>query len=140
MKIAQWNYLGPRSTPQEVRDLRKASFDYHRTYGMPIVHKHKWNAQDVREGRAVRCPFDDISYDSGSIECPYCFGTGFLGGWDDGAITYITLADTPTDTIRPTSEGLLILETHPAFTAPWTPIMGDGDLIITADLNLINGM
>lgn len=133
MKIAFWNYLGPRSTPQEVRDLRRASFDYHKTYGMPIIHKHKWNTLDEREGRVRRCPFHDISYDSGLAGCPYCFGTGFLGGWDDGAITYVTLADAPTDTIRPSETGVLILESHPTFTAPWTPLMGDGDILITAD-------
>lgn len=133
MKIAQWNYLGPRSTPQEVRDLRKASFEYHIDKGMPVVHKHKWTPQDVREGRARKCPYHDISYEGSSTECPYCFGTGILGGWDDAAITFITIADAPIDTIRPTPEGILVLDTHPQFTAPWVPPMGDGDIIITAD-------
>ena len=136
MKIAQWNYLGPRSTPQEIRDLRKASFDFHRTMGMPVIHKHRWTAMDLRDGKAVRCPYHDVSYDSGSSLCPYCFGTGFLGGWDDAAITFITIADAPVDTIKTTREGLIYVDTHPQFTAPWVPTMGDGDLIITADFDV----
>jgi hypothetical protein len=135
MRIAEWNYFGPRSTPHEVRDLRKASFQYHQTLGMPIVHKHKWNEIDVREGRAQHCPFHDIAYDESNIDCPYCFGTNFLGGWDNGAITYITIADAATDTIKQTEQGVLYIDTHPTFTAPWVPTMGDEDIIITADFD-----
>lgn len=138
MKIAQWNYLGPRSTPHEVRDLRKASFDYHRKMGMAIIHKHKWNLRDVREGRAQICPYHDVTLGEDSQFDPFCFGTGILGGFQDGVITYITLADTQEDRIRVSREGVLLMETHPQFTAPWVPDMGDQDLIITAEFDSEN--
>lgn len=133
MKIAQWNYLGPRSTPQEVRDLRKHSFEYHKEMGMPVVHKHKWTPQDVREGKAQECPYHDIAYEGSSVECPYCFGTGILGGWEDASVTFMTIADAPVDTIRRTDSGVLVMDSHPQFTAPWVPLFADGDIIITAD-------
>lgn len=138
MKIAQWNYLGPRSTPHEVRTLRKESFDYHRKLGQPIVHKHRWNLKDVREGRAQMCPFHDDILESDRQWDPYCFGTGILGGWADGVITYISIADTQQDTIQIGPQGQLLLETHPAFTAPWVPTMGDDDLIILADFDAVS--
>lgn len=133
MRIAQWNYLGPRSTPQEVRSLRKHSFESHRTHGMPVIHKHKWTPQDVRDGKARWCPFHDIAYDGSSVECEYCFGTGILGGWSDAAITFITLADAPEDELQILPSGVIMSQRHPTFTGPWVPAMGDGDLIITAD-------
>lgn len=137
MKIAQWNYLGPRSTPQEVRDLRKSSFDHHRELGQAIVHKHKWTLKDVREGRTRMCPLHDETLDGGdSAWDPYCFGTGILGGWADGVITFISIADTQEDRIRFGPEGVLLFETHPNFTAPWVPEMADGDFIITADFKM----
>lgn len=136
MKIAQWNYLGPRSTPQEVRTLRKSSFEYHHTYGQAVVHKHKWNLKDVRDGKAKICPFHDVAIDSDRQWDKYCFGTGILGGWADGVISFIILADAQEDRIRFGPEGVLLFETHPQFTAPWVPEMGDGDFLITADFQL----
>ena len=136
MKLARWNYLGPRSTPQEIRDLRKSSFDAQRTMGMPVIHKHRWTEIDVREGRAQHCPYHDVAYDQDSEFDPYCFGTGYLGGWADGIITFITIADTQEDQIRIGEGGVLLMETHPNFTAPWTPNMGDGDLLITGDFDV----
>lgn len=135
MKLAEWNYVGPRSTPHDIRNLRKSSFDYHRDKGQPVIHKHRWNWRDVREGRAQRCPFHDVEYDSDSQFDPYCYGTGFLGGWADGVVTFVTISDVQQDTIRILPQGQLLFETHPGFTAPWTPLMGDGDLLITGEFD-----
>jgi hypothetical protein len=135
MKLAQWNYVGPRSTPQEVRDLRKSVFDAQKTLGQAIVHKHRWTDKDVKEGRATPCPFHDENYDSDMWD-PYCFGTGILGGWDDGIITFITIADTQEDVFRVSPQGLLMHETHPGFIAPWVPNMGDDDLIIAGQFDI----
>lgn len=138
MKIAQWNYLGPKSTPQEVRDLRASSFDFHKTLGKAVIHKHRWNPQDVRDGKAVVCPFQDIAYDSGHQDCPYCFGTGYLGGWGDAQVTFLTISDARQDQLKVGREGVIYLDQHPGFTAPWVPLLGDGDLIIIADLESDN--
>lgn len=128
--------LGPRSTPQEVKDLRKAVLDKHLQLGMPVIHKRRWTLKDVRDGHAKICPLHDDALDSSGQWDNYCFGTGILGGWQDGAITYMTLSDTQEDTIRVGPGGALLFDRHPAFTAPWLPEMGDGDLIITADFDL----
>src|SRR5436853_5860447 len=87
-------YLGPRSTPQDVRDMRQSTFEYQRKYGMPIIHKHRWNTRDVKTGLAVVCPYHDVAYGSDFSNCPYCFGTGYLGGYADAQIFYATFADT----------------------------------------------
>lgn len=129
-------YVGPRTTPQEIRDLRQSSLDFHRTMGMPVIHKHRWNFRDFQEGRVQRCPLHDEQY--GSADYSYdeiCFGTGFVGGFADGMLTYVTIADSSEDTVRIGPGGTLIAHTTPGFTAPWTPDMGDGDLLITGDFN-----
>lgn len=133
MKLAQWNYIGPRSTPQEVRTLRESSFDFHKNLGQPVIHKHRWNERDVRNGLAQHCPFHDVVLGSDREFDPYCFGTGFLGGWSDGVVTFVTIADSQEDRIKIGPQGVLLFDTHPAFTAPWIPDMGDGDLLITAE-------
>lgn len=126
--------LGDRRVPQEVKDLRKQTWDFHITLGMPVIHKHRWNLRDVRDGEAVLCPLMH-GEGSGRQWDPYCFGTGILGGFDDGVITYVTLGDAPIDTIRVSTEGVLTMDRHPQLTAPWIPDMGDGDIIITADFD-----
>lgn len=78
-----------------------------------------------------------MAYDSDSQFDPYCFGTGFLGGWADGVLTFITINDAQQDTIRILPQGQLLFETHPGFTAPWVPDLGDGDLLITGEFDPI---
>lgn len=126
--------LGPKSTPQEIRDLRKSSWDFHKTYGMPVIHKHKWNARDVSKGYARLCPYHQMpGYESDYSNCPYCFGTGILGGWADGTVAYVTFADTQENRIRIGPQGVLLFDREPQMTAPWLPEMGNGDLLITGD-------
>ena len=130
MKLAQWNYLGPRSTPHDIRHTRRAAFDWHRGKGEPVIHKHRWNWKDVEQGKTKRCPNHNAAYDSDSQWDPYCFGTGFVGGWADAVVTFASIADTQEDVIKLLPAGQLLYETHPGFTAPWIPEMGDGDLLI----------
>lgn len=128
--------LGPRSTPQDVKDLRKSTWDYHRTYGMPVVHKHKWNARDVRNGLARKCPYHNMpGYEADYTHCPYCFGTGILGGWADGQIAYVTFSDAQENRIKVGPQGVLLFDREPQMVAPWLPEMGNGDLLVTADFD-----
>ena len=127
--------VGPRSVPQEIRDLRKSSLEFHHELGQPVIFKHKWNEEDLREGRAEPCPFHDDLYDRDSDWDEYCFGTGYLGGWANGEIVFVSIGDIQEDVFRVTEQGVLMHDEHPGMTAPWNPKMGDGDLIITAEFN-----
>lgn len=135
LKLSENRYLGPRSVPQEVRDLRQSSFDFHDTLGQPVIVKHRWNELDLREGRAQKCPFHDEYYDQDVSNCPYCFGTGYLGGYADGILTYATIADAQEDVFRLTETGLMLHDRSPQITAPWIPLLGDDDLIIVVELD-----
>ncbi len=127
--------LGGPGTPQEIKDIRKSSFDLHEELGYPVVFKHRWNILDEREGRATKCPYHDELYEQSPRNCEYCFGTGYVGGFADGQVVYVTLQDAPTDIIKLTPQGLLQMDQHPQMTAPWLPEMGDGDMVILADFN-----
>lgn len=135
MKLAQWNYLGPSSTPHDIRNTRRAAFDWHKNKGEPVAIKHRWTWKDVEQGKTERCPAHNAAYDSDSQWDPYCFGTGFVGGWDDAVITFASIADTQEDVIKLLPHGQLLYETHPGFTAPWTPFLGDGDLLIRGEFD-----
>lgn len=127
-------YTGPRSTPQDVVDMRRSTFEYHKTYGMPVVHKHRWNLRDLKKGLTQRCPYHfDVAYDQEYSGCPYCFGTGFLGGYDDAQIIYGTFSDVREDRIKVGVGGVLMFDREPQVIFPWLPDMGNGDLIITAE-------
>lgn len=125
--------LGGARTPQEVKQLRRSSFELHESLGFPVIHKHRWNEQDLREGLVQRCPLHDDLYDSDPSYDNVCFGTGYVGGFSDPVIVNVTLQDAATDTIKISANGTLIMDTHPSLTAPWNPEIGDGDLIILAD-------
>lgn len=135
--LVEYN-LGPRNTPQEVKELRRSNFDYHEQLGYPVIHKHRWNERDFRNGRVQQCPLhddildQDVSYDN------ICFGTGYVGGFGDPSIVNVSIADAPEDVFRLTPQGVLIRDQHPQMTAPWIPEMGDGDLIIVADFDPIS--
>ena len=128
-------YLGPRSTPQDIRDMRQSTFEYHRMYGMPVIHKHRWNQRDVKEGRAVLCPYHDVAYDTDFSRCQYCFGTGILGGYADAQIIYATFSDATEDRIRVGPTGVLMFDREPQVIFPWLPDIGNGDLIIQAEFD-----
>lgn len=134
MKTLVNQYLGPAGTPQEVKDLRKSSFDLHDEIGTAVVFKHRWNAIDAEKGLARVCPFHDELY--GNRDATWdstCFGTGYVGGYADAQIVFVTIQDAPEAQIKVLPTGVLSMDLHPAMTAPWIPLMGDGDLIVTAD-------
>lgn len=118
MKTLKHRYLGDARTPQDIKDQRRNGFDFHEELGFPVIHKHKWTLKDFQEGLVERCPNHDDLYDSDPQWDSVCFGTGFVGGYRDAEIVYITLSDAPTDTIKITPQGLLTLDQHPRITAP----------------------
>lgn len=132
-------YTGPSSDPQEIRLLRSTSMEFHETLGQLVIHKHRWNDQDVANGLAQVCPFHDDTYERDPFDL-YCFGTGILGGYADGTLTPVTFGDVQEDLFRPNAQGILIHERHPGLTAPWIPDMGDADLIIVVEVNNNGGI
>lgn len=135
MKIADYRLYNVGPTPHEIKTLRKEIYDFHKTLGQPVIFKHRWNLDDEKNGKCVRCPYHDQSYHRDKTDCEYCYGTGFLGGFDDGVIIFATIDDAPVDQLKISPQGVVLFERHPQFVAPWYPTMGDGDLIITADFD-----
>ena len=135
MKVADYNVLGEGPTPKEIKRMRKESLSFHLTLGQPVIFKHRWNLDDLKKGRCTKCPYLDDAYHRDKTDCEWCFGTGFLGGFADGVITYVTIADAPVDQLKIGPQGYILFDKHPILTAPWTPEIGDGDLIILADFD-----
>lgn len=129
--------VGPASsTPREIRELRKHNLEFHHRLGTPVIFKRRKTLEDVENGLAVRCPYHfNILYQQDFSRCPYCFGTGILGGFDSGIIVFVNLGDAAVDQFQLTEQGLLTRITHPQSSAPWKPEMHDGDLLILADFD-----
>lgn len=129
--------VGPAaSTPREIRELRRHNLEFHQALGTPVIFKRRKTLEDVELGTAIRCPYHyDVQYQQDISGCPYCFGTGILGGYDSGIIVFVTPGDAATDQFQLTEGGLLTRMTHPQWSAPWQPEMHDGDLIILANFD-----
>lgn len=135
MRVIDTHYLEAGPTPKEIVRLRQEILDFHLKLGQPVIFKHRWNLNDLQNGLCEECPYHDQSYERSKTDCLYCFGTGFLGGFDDGVVIFSTIADAPVDQLKISPQGYILFERHPQLTAPWNPLMGDGDLVILADFN-----
>lgn len=138
MKVIEYPLLNTGPTPQDVKEYRLHVYEAQSKLGTPVIFKHRWNMVDVTNGLAQLCPLYDDSYHRSKTDCPYCFGTGFLGGFSDGIIQFVTIADTPVDQLKIDAQGYILFDKHPELTAPWFPDMGDGDLIIMAEFDFSN--
>jgi len=138
VKIADYDLLSIGPTPKEIKRQRKATYDSLLSLGRPVIFKHRWNFQDANRGLCKVCPYFDETYHRNKTDCLYCYGTGFLGGFADGVVTFAIIADAPVDQLKISSEGVILFDKHPQMVAPWIPEMGDGDLIITAEFDRSN--
>jgi hypothetical protein len=128
--------VGDDTVPQDIRKLRQKILDYFTTLGQPVIFKHKWTVDDVTAGKAQFCPycFNKVFKQPKQTD-PYCFGTGFLGGFDAGVIVFVTLGDVARNTFTLTEQGILVQDSHPTCSAPWQPNFSDEDMIITGTLD-----
>ncbi len=131
MKVATYAFFDP-TAPADVQQFRKISIESHMLHGQPVILKSKFTERDVESGDTVHCPYDhDEAMEQGRQWDPYCFGTGYLGGFRDGVITFATLVDAPVDKVKLDKQGAIYIEQDPHFVFPWTPEIGNGDLVIT---------
>lgn len=79
MYILTTKEVGPPSTPQEIKRLRRENMDVCRKMGQPVVYRHMWNEDDSEAGVAKRCPACyDEAYDQTRGDCPVCFGFSWV--------------------------------------------------------------
>ena len=69
---------------EKVMFPHRALMDFVRKMGQPVVLKHQWNNEDVRQELAKECPACfDPAYKQTRNKCPVCFGIGFVSTEDD---------------------------------------------------------
>lgn len=158
-------HVGPPSTHQEIKRLRRQVGDMLRRYGQPVVYFKAWNLEDLANGLAVRCPacYDD-TYGQSREDCEVCFNTtlvsavdsadhyiteeGFLttettdivapafGGFREPVLTRITQPDAGTDIFRLNEQGVLVRTQDATAVAYWYPTMGDNDIVVDVTLGV----
>ena len=78
MQTVSFRNVGPPSTPQEIKRLRREVMDFMRKNGQPIIFRHMWNIDDKIAGLARTCPacYNTV-YEQVRNDCPVCFGFGY---------------------------------------------------------------
>jgi len=90
------------------------------------VYLRRWTGKD--------CPHDDERRASDPdyntlTKCPYCFGTGILGGFYDKLVIKFRYNDVPQHRITFTSQGVVYGHDFNSWTL-WTPILREQDVLV----------
>jgi len=161
--IVDMKNVGPPSTPQEIKRLRRQTGDMLRRYGQSVVHRHMYTLDDVDKGVAKKCPscFDD-AYSQVRNNCPVCFSIGFVsvendperfldgdgnytydetsivapkyGGFAEPTLTLVMQPDVPIDLFKIGERGVLTRVEHAKAFSYFTPIFADNDLLIAVEV------
>jgi hypothetical protein len=155
--------VGTPTTPQDMRRLRREAGDFLRRYGEPVVHLHAFTLDDLRNGKARRCPVCIMEYnEEPRSDCQVCFGSGLVsieddptqwidsagfptntptdkpkplyGGWGYPILTRVVQPDVSTDEFRLTPEGVLTQVQQAQGFAFWQPQMYDQDLLVNVSV------
>lgn len=163
--IVNMRDVGPPSTPQEIKRLRRQVGDMLRRYGQPVIHRHMYTLDDVDKGIAKKCPscFDD-AYSQVRNNCPVCYSVGFVsveddpeqylddegnytyertsivapkyGGFASPTLTLVMQPDVPIDLFKIGDRGVLTrVENAKAFSY-FLPTFADNDILIAVDVGL----
>lgn len=164
LRIVSFTNVGAPNTPHEIKQFRHQVMDMFRYLGQPVIHKHRYSPDDVRDGTAKRCPacFDD-EYGNVRQDCPVCFGTGYVstidhpakwindsgrlttsatatraplwGGFGQSYLTWVAEPDVQYDTFKINDEGIFQRIANATAVAPWYPDMNDNDLLIDVEVS-----
>lgn len=79
MQVSSIFDVGAANTPQEIKRLRRQTMDICRRMGQPVIFRHMWDRDDVKNGLAIQCPACfNTYYDQVRNDCLVCFGFGFV--------------------------------------------------------------
>lgn len=71
-------YVGEEGVPQDIKRRRRQVYDVMRRMGSPVLVKHKYNADDVERGLAVRSENYDTVYGQTRHNDPISHSVGFV--------------------------------------------------------------
>ena len=124
---AIYNYVD-NSLPNDLAIQRRHCWEYHYTFGQPVVFRSIYDSDAVALGVSSDDPtFDDV-YGQGLTYSAKDKGYSF--GFSPPVLTYVTFGDTLIDDQTPNTTGQF-KQFMPQMSAPWAPPIKDGDLIIS---------
>jgi hypothetical protein len=131
---AIYNYTD-NSLPNDLAIQRRHCWEYHYTFGMPVVLRTVYDQDAVAEGLASVNPTYDPIYEQALTWSGADGGAGY--GYGPPIFTYITLGDSIIDDQTPSEIGVF-KQFMPNMSAPWAPHIKDGDLIISVIIHYDN--
>ena len=73
--------------------IARHMYDTQRWYGTAVLIRRKFLLEDWEGGEVPRCSCYNPNYgQAASSHCPLCFGTGFMQGYHEPELTYITMS------------------------------------------------
>lgn len=162
--IVDMKDVGPPSTPQEIKRLRRQVGDMLRRYGQPMIHRHMYTLDDFDNGIAKKCPACyDEAYNQTRNDCPVCFSMGFVsvedstnrwiddygnysledtgtpapkwGGFAEPSLTLVLQPDVPIDLFKLNERGALTRVEQAHAHTYFTPYFADNDLLIMVKID-----
>lgn len=124
---AIYNYTDD-SLPNDLAVQRKHCWEYHYTFGQPVVFRSIYDHDAITLGVATADPTYDDVYGQGLTFSAK--DKGYSYGFSPPVLTYMTFGDSLIDDQTPNSVGTFKQFT-PNLSAPWAPQIKDGDLIIS---------
>ena len=124
---AIYNYQD-NSLPNDLAIKRRHVWEYHYTFGQPVIFRSVYDVDAIAMGVADLDPtFDDVY---GQCLTFSSEDKGYSFGFSPPVLTYVTFGDALVDdqTSGPAGQ---FKQFMPQLSAPWAPQIKDGDLIIS---------
>jgi hypothetical protein len=129
-----YNYTN-NSLPNDLAVQRKHCWEYHYTFGQPVVFRSIYDHDAVVLGETnFDATYDDV-YGQGLTFAAR--DKGYSYGFSPPILTYMTFGDALVDDQTPGQAGQFKQFT-PNLSAPWAPFIKDGDLIISVVMHYDN--
>jgi hypothetical protein len=128
---AIYNYTD-NSLPNDLAVQRRHCWEYHYTFGQPVIFRSIYDQDAVALGISTPDPTYDNVYGQGLTFS--ADDKGYSYGFSPPVLTYVTFGDAIIDDQTPNTTGQF-KQFLPSMSAPWAPQIKDGDLIISVVLH-----
>lgn len=156
-------YVGEPNIPQDIKRLRRSTYEVMRRMGTPVVIKPMLTHRHVVDGYAENSPNFNTVYGQSRFHDKLDHGTGFVSreksetewisssghivdtdtgtpapkyrGYGPGVLTWIIEPDAAEDFFKHTEEGVLIKVQTAMAQSPWWPDIADNDLLVHVSLD-----
>lgn len=119
----------PSRLSRETKFIRRSVLDGFVWAGTKLLYRQAWHVHDYEQGRVKHCHFcyDDVLKQVKDSRCPYCYGTGYKGGYKPVGWTWGSILENSPSDERAETQGERT-EQNMQLKLPSEPIFRNGDI------------